>query len=85
MKKLQTDMCHVETSLISKVCFDLKAYGVTPFSLHDGIYLSEAEMEKIRLAFYFNKIEDVQKWIEELFWQYFDELTPDKVRELING
>lgn len=85
VKKLQTDMCHVETSLISKVCFDLKAYGVTPFSLHDGIYLSEAEMEKIRLAFYFNKIEDVQKWIEELFWQYFDELTPDKVRELING
>ena len=84
VKKLQTDMCHVETNLISKVCFDLKVYGVTPFSLHDGIYLSEDEMEKMRVILGVKEIEDVQRWIEELFWKYFDEQTPEIVKQLIN-
>ena len=79
VKRLQTDMCHLETFLISKVCFTLKANGVTPFSLHDGVYVSEEDMEVLRNKLGLDTIQNVQAWVEGLFWEYFDDLTPERV------
>lgn len=84
VKKLQSDMCHLETYLISKLCFMLKSLDVTPFSLHDGIYVSEAEMEQLRNRLKLDSITTTQKWVENLFWQYFDELSPDQVHSIFD-
>lgn len=83
VKRLQRDVCHLETYLMSKVCFELKSLGVTPFSLHDGIFVSEEEMEKLRKIWNEDSIKNVQQHIENIFWKHFDELTTEKVRSLI--
>ena len=83
VKRLQSDMCHLETYLISKICFELTSFGVTPFSLHDGIYMSEAEMNQLSNRLKLDSIKDTQRWVEDLFWQYFDELTPNKVQRIL--
>ena len=83
VKRLQSDMCHLETYLISKICFELTSFGVTPFSLHDGIYMSEAEMNQLSNRLKLDSIKDTQRWVENLFWQYFDELTPNKVQRIL--
>ena len=85
VKCLQRDVCHMETCLISRVCFELQSLGVTPFSLHDGIFVSEADMEKLRDVWGENDIEGAKHHVEMVFWQHFDELQPDKVMELIEG
>ena len=83
VKRLQSDMCHLETYLISKICFELTSFGVTPFSLHDGIYMSETEMNQLSNRLKLDSIKDTQRWVENLFWQYFDELTPNKVQRIL--
>lgn len=68
-KRLQKDMSQIETMLISKVCFRLKAMGLNPFTLHDAVYLSEAEL---------NTLEDGA--VDKLFWEIFDAVTAEDVR-----
>ena len=85
VKRLQSDMCKVETYLISQVCFKLVRDGLTPFSLHDGIYVSEDDLECYRVKYGLDSTTDAQSHIEQYFWHCFDELIPDKVREIIRG
>ena len=68
-KRLQADMSRIETMLISKVCFRLKDMGLNPFTLHDAIYLSEAEL---------NTLADGA--VDKLFWEIFDTVTPEEVK-----
>ena len=68
-KRLQKDMSQIETMLISKVCFRLKAMGLNPFTLHDAIYLSEEEL---------NTLADGA--VDKLFWEIFDIVTPEEVK-----
>ena len=68
-KRLQKDMSQIETMLISKVCFRLKAMGLNPFTLHDAVYLSEAEL---------NTLADGA--VDKLFWEIFDTVTPEEVK-----
>lgn len=44
VKKLQLELCDYETGIISRLAREIgRKYGVTCFTLHDGIYVSEAE------------------------------------------
>lgn len=62
-KKLQADMCWVELFIFNPICRMLyEKYGVTPFSLHDGIYLSEYESNLIADKVDWNQIEDEYIW-----------------------
>ena len=84
VKCLQRDICHVETYLISKVCFKLNSLGVTPFSLHDGIFLSEDDMENLRSIWGESDIEATKHHVEAVFWKHYDELQPDIVLKMMN-
>ena len=67
-KRLQADMSRIETMLISKVCFRLKDMGLTPFTLHDAIYLSQEELGTVGKGF-----------VDKLFWEVFDATTEGDV------
>ena len=73
-KRLQKDMSQIETMLISKVCFRLKAMGLNPFTLHDAVYLSEDELRTLESGF-----------VDKLFWEVFDSTTDDEVRMALNN
>lgn len=75
VKYLQVDASHVETVLMSKVCFSLSEYGVVPFSLHDAIYISEAD--KARL-------DERGISVEALFWIAFDSMTDEEIKDIIS-
>ena len=68
VKNLQDDMSRIETLLISKVCFKLVDMGLTPFTLHDAIYLSRDEL---------SKLEDGA--VDKLFWEAYDNTTPKEI------
>ena len=68
-KRLQADMSRIETMLISKVCFRLRDMGLTPFSLHDAIYLPQDELDSLEEGF-----------VDRLFWEVFDATTEMEVR-----
>ena len=71
-KRLQADMSRIETMLISKVCFRLKDMGLTPFTLHDAIYLSREELDIVGKGF-----------VDKLFWEVFDATTEEDVRRAL--
>ncbi|OYP46866.1 hypothetical protein CIK96_04850 [Prevotella sp. P4-98] len=83
VKRLQYEMCRIETYIISVLCYDLLSYGVTPFSLHDGVYLSESDMERMRDYLKLETTEDVKTWMKELFWEKFDTMPDEMTKELI--
>lgn len=83
VKLLQADMCRVETYLISSTCFAVKEMGITPFSLHDGIYVSENEMDELKKRLRLDTIKDAQDWILDIFWDRYDALDSEKMKELI--
>lgn len=84
VKRLQSDICRIETYIISEICNELLTYNVTPFSLHDGIYLSKFDMEALGLQVGLTEIEDVQKWMVNLFWKTYEDIPDSKIRELID-
>jgi hypothetical protein len=45
--------------------------GVTPFTLHDAVYLSEAELGKLKNG---------QETVEEIFWKVFDSTTTEEIK-----
>lgn len=71
VKKLQHDMSRIETMLISRVCLTLVEMGVTPFTLHDAVYLSEAELGKLKNG---------QETVKEIFWKVFDSTTTEEIK-----
>ena len=71
-KRLQADMSRIETMLISKVCFRLKDMGLTPFTLHDAIYLSQEELDTVGKGL-----------VDKLFWEVFDATTEEDVRRAL--
>ena len=83
VKRLQYEMCRIETYIISDLCHELLSYGVTPFSLHDGVYLSEYDMERLRECLSQETTEDVKMWMEELFWQKFNAMPNEITKEII--
>ena len=83
VKRLQSDMCHIESYVISRVCIKLMEWGVTPFSLHDGIYLSEEHIRKLREIFELKSDNQITEFVSNLFWEEFDRLTPYHVKQLI--
>lgn len=74
VKYLQVDASHVETVLMSKVCFSLSEYGVAPFSLHDAIYISEADK---------SKLDERGISVEALFWIAFDSMTDEEIKDIV--
>lgn len=70
VKKLQHDMSRIETMLISRVCLRLVDMGVTPFTLHDAIYLSKDELGKLKKG---------KKTVGEIFWEVFDATTTEEI------
>lgn len=83
VKRIQSEMCRVETFLISQICYDLVGYGVTPFSLHDGIYLSQNDMDQIKVALGIENADMVKAWVKELFWEKYDEMPNELTEELV--
>lgn len=75
VKYLQVDASHVETVLMSKVCFALSEYGVVPFSLHDAIYISEAD--KARL-------DERGISVEALFWSAYDGMSDEEIKDIVS-
>lgn len=71
VKKLQHDMSRIETMLISRVCIKLVNMGVTPFTLHDAIYLSEEELKKLQNG---------KDTVGKLFWDVFDSTTSEEIK-----
>ena len=71
-KRLQADMSRIETMLISKMCFRLKDMGLTPFTLHDAICLSQEELDTVGKGF-----------VDKLFWEVFDATTEEDVRRAL--
>ena len=73
-KYIQTDLSFIETYLISSVCSEIREQGITPFSLHDAIYVSQFDLEKM-----------IEKGIDtnNIFWDKFDSLTDGEVIALI--
>jgi len=73
-KYIQTDLSFIETFLISSVCWKLKEQGITPFSLHDAIYVSQSDLDRLQEK-------DID--INNIFWDKFDSLTDDEIIALI--
>ena len=73
-KYLQTDTSYVELYLMSSVCDELVIQGVTPFSLHDAIYVNENDAQKLS-----------EKGIDvgEIFWEKYNSLSDDEVISLL--
>lgn len=62
-KKLQADMCQVECNVFQPICeMLLNCYHLTPFSLHDGIYLSEADNQRANDLLDWSRVEDLYVW-----------------------
>lgn len=74
-KFVQMDLSFIETYLISSVCMELVGLGVTPFSLHDAIYVSQSDL---------NRLQEKDIDINNIFWDKFDSLTDDEIVALIN-
>lgn len=74
-KYMQIDLSYIETYLISSVCDELKELGVTPFSLHDAIYVSKWD---------YDSLAERGININEIFWGKFDSLTDDEVVALLH-
>ena len=74
VKSLQKDACFVETVLLSKVCFQLAKLGVTPFTLHDAIYINEKDKKKL-----------IDKGIDinSIFWMVYDAMNPEEIEEIL--
>lgn len=83
VKRLQSDMCLIESYIISRICVKLLEWGVTPFSLHDGIYLSEEHIRNLRDNFEFKGDNQITEFVSNLFWEEFDSLTSYHVSQLI--
>jgi hypothetical protein len=83
VKRLQSDMCLIESYIISRVCIKLTKLGITPFSLHDGIYLSDDHIWKLRAKFELKGDNQITEYVSNLFWEEFDSLTPYHVGQLI--
>ena len=84
VKRLQHDMCVIETYLISNVCHRLVTHGVVPFSLHDGIYLSKEHIKQLQLKLGLVDEMKVTDYVSDLFWIEFDNLKPNQLEYLIN-
>lgn len=75
-KALQRDMCFVESYIISKVCFRLvNDFQVTPFTLHDGIYLSKHDLEILNTK---------GVSVNNLFWEEFDNADNATISRILN-
>lgn len=62
-KLLQADMCLVEWNVFQPICQMLHdTYGVTPFSLHDGIYLNETDINLLTNRVSWKAIENQFIW-----------------------
>ena len=83
VKRIQSEMCRVETFLISQMCYKLLDYGVTPFSLHDGIYLSQNDMDQLKTMLETDDENMVKTWVKDLFWKIYDEMPNEKTKELV--
>ena len=73
-KYIQIDASFIETYLMSSVCDVLIEFGITPFTLHDGIYASKYDKEIL---------EEHGIKVNEIFWDTFDSMTDDDVIALI--
>lgn len=76
VKRLQSDMCRIETRIMSEVCFRLVRYGATPFTLHDAIYLSKDDLQKLTEAGVSPEVE---------FWNVFNNISNNDVLKIINS
>jgi hypothetical protein len=85
VKQLQNDMCKIETYIISRVALKVASLGVTPFTLHDGIYLSEDHINVLQTKLNLTSSEEVTQYVNNLFWFEFDSLNPEQVRQLLGG
>ena len=85
VKQLQNDMCKIETYIISRVALKVASLGVTPFTLHDGIYLSEDHINILQTKLNLTSSEEVTQYVNNLFWFEFDSLNPEQVRQLLGG
>lgn len=75
VKAIQKDATFIEAVIISEVCFELLGLGVTPFSLHDAIYLNQKDI---------NKLKEMDNDIYSIFWRVFDSLTIEDVKEILS-
>ena len=83
VKRLQHDMCVIETYLISNVCHKLVTHNVVPFSLHDGIYLSEEHTKELQRRLGIENNNKVTYYVNNLFWMEFDNLKPSQLEQLL--
>lgn len=74
VKSIQKDTCFIETVLISQVCFELVKLGVTPFSLHDAIYINEKDNKKLK---------EMGVDIDTIFWMVYDSMTVEDIEEIL--
>lgn len=85
VKRLQSDMCKIETYIISRVALKLASLGVIPFTLHDAIYLSQKHIDFLKDKLNLTTDAGVTEYVNSLFWIEFDDFEPRKVKELLDG
>ena len=85
VKLLQRDMCRIESYIISQVALELVALGVTPFTLHDGIYLSQKHIVMMQEKLGLDSQDAVTNYVNDIFWKEYDSLEQNQVRQLLDG
>ena len=85
VKLLQRDMCRIESFIISRVALELLSLGVTPFTLHDGIYLSQKHISMLQERLGLDSQDAVTNYVNDIFWKEFDSLERNQVRQLLDG
>lgn len=73
-KFIQKDAAYIETYIMSSVSKELQDLVVTPFSLHDAIYVSKDDQQ--RLA-------EMGIDAKKIFWDKYDSMTDEDTISLI--
>lgn len=88
VKTLQVDAGYIESYLMGLVVKRLKEnFDVTPFPLHDAIYLNRLDVEiidsRIKQPNIINRDTSASEYIEGMFWEEYDKLEPQKVQDML--